>query len=127
MTGKRRDNKKNHGSKWIRPEKRLAIYLRDGMCCAYCGSTVESSKEPLSLDHLLPASKGGGNHEGNLITCCMSCNRRRQDMDLDKWLSQELGDKQKAVAIFIQKHTAMCLKPFKVEAKAIRARRRAKK
>ena len=127
MIGKKRDNKKNHGSKWIRPEKRLAIYLRDGMCCAYCGATVESSKKPLSLDHLVPASKGGGNHEGNLITCCLKCNSRRGDMDLDKWLNQELGNEQRAVAIFIQEHTAKDLKPYKVEAKAIIARRRANK
>ena len=26
-----------HGSKWIRPKKRWAIYKRDGGVCAYCG------------------------------------------------------------------------------------------
>ncbi|KKK72946.1 hypothetical protein LCGC14_2898780, partial [marine sediment metagenome] len=32
---------KNQGMNWIRPEKRLAIYLRDGLACCYCGATVE--------------------------------------------------------------------------------------
>lgn len=32
-----------NGSKWIRPEKRLAIYHRDGFACIYCGATAESS------------------------------------------------------------------------------------
>ena len=125
MIGKGR--KKGQGSKWIRPEKRLAIYLRDGMACAYCKATVESTNKPLSLDHLIPCAKGGGNHEGNLITCCLLCNSRRGDMDLDKWLNQEFGKDENKVATFIQEHTAKDLKPFKVEAKAIRARRRANK
>ena len=30
-----------NGSKWIRPEKRMAIYLRDGLACVYCGEGVE--------------------------------------------------------------------------------------
>ena len=124
---KGKGRKKGQGSKWIRPEKRLAIYLRDGCACAYCGATVESANKPLSLDHLIPCSKGGGNHEGNLITCCLKCNSRRGDMDLNKWLDQEFGTEQKTVAIFIQEHTALNLKPYKVEAKAIIARRRANK
>ena len=117
--------KKGQGSKWIRPEKRLAIYLRDGLACAYCGAKAEDGK-PLSLDHLLPCSKGGGNHEGNLVTCCLKCNSRRGNMDLDVWLTQEFGAKKDSVAVWITEHTAKDLKPFKAEAKKIRARRRAK-
>jgi hypothetical protein len=47
-------------------------------------------------------------------------------MDLDAWLTQEFGGKKESVAIWITEHTAKDLKPFKVEAKKIRARRRAK-
>ena len=50
------------GMNWIRQDKRLAIYLRDGLACAYCGHSVESGAS-LSLDHLKPASKDGCNHE----------------------------------------------------------------
>src|SRR5438128_11454104 len=32
---------KNQGMNWIRPEKRLALYLRDGLACCYCGEAVE--------------------------------------------------------------------------------------
>ena len=111
------------GSNWIRKDKRLAIYLRDGLACAYCGAAAEDRK-PLSLDHLLPCSQGGGNHEGNLVTCCLSCNSRRQDMPLSSWLAQELGADAGAVATFITEHTALSLKPFRAEARAIIARRR---
>jgi 5-methylcytosine-specific restriction endonuclease McrA len=64
------------GSKWIRKEKRLAIYLRDGLACCYCGDTIEDGAK-LSLDHVKPHSKGGSNHESNLVTCCSRCNSSR--------------------------------------------------
>ena len=64
------------GGKWIRPEKRLAIYLRDGLACLYCGATLEDGAE-LSLDHVVPHCQGGGNGAGNLVTACRRCNSSR--------------------------------------------------
>ena len=64
------------GMNWIRQEKRLAIYLRDGLSCAYCGASVEDGAQ-LTLDHLRPDSKGGSNSETNLVTCCKRCNSSR--------------------------------------------------
>ena len=64
------------GMNWIRPEKRLAIYLRDGLACCYCGDTVEAGAK-LTLDHLRPYSKGGGNEPTNLVTACHRCNSSR--------------------------------------------------
>jgi hypothetical protein len=64
------------GMNWIRQEKRLAIYLRDGLACAYCGDSVENGAK-LSLDHLTPDSKGGSNEATNLVCCCSRCNSAR--------------------------------------------------
>lgn len=61
---------------WIRPEKRLAIYLRDGLACSYCGARVEDGTQ-LTLDHLRPYTSGGSNAETNLVTCCHRCNSSR--------------------------------------------------
>jgi 5-methylcytosine-specific restriction endonuclease McrA len=61
---------------WIRPAKRLAIYLRDGMACVWCGAGVEDEVK-LTLDHLKPYSKGGSNDATNLVTCCHRCNSSR--------------------------------------------------
>ncbi len=61
---------------WIRPEKRLAIYLRDGLACCYCGEGVEDGAK-LTLDHLRPYKSGGTNAETNLVTCCHRCNSAR--------------------------------------------------
>jgi len=67
---------KNQGMNWIRPVKRLAIYIRDGMACCYCGLGVEDGVK-LTLDHLRPYSSGGSNVETNLVTCCHICNSSR--------------------------------------------------
>ena len=61
---------------WIRKEKRLAIYLRDGLACCYCGQSIEDGAK-LTLDHLKPYSKGGSNDATNLVTCCALCNSKR--------------------------------------------------
>jgi len=73
-----RDRKANggQGMKWIRNEKRLAIYLRDGMACCWCGDSVEDGAK-LTLDHCKPHSKGGSNGAENLVTACMRCNSSR--------------------------------------------------
>lgn len=61
---------------WITQKKRLGIYLRDGLCCSYCGEGVEAGAQ-LTLDHLKPHSKGGSNGADNLVTCCKRCNTSR--------------------------------------------------
>lgn len=53
---------------------RQRIYKRDGNECVYCGS-----KRNLTIDHIIPKSKGGQNTWINLITCCSSCNRLKGD------------------------------------------------
>lgn len=64
------------GMNWIRQDKRLAIYIRDGLACAYCGHSVEGGAQ-LTLDHITPHSKGGSNDASNLVTCCHRCNTAR--------------------------------------------------
>lgn len=72
--------KGNQGSKWIRPWRRLAIYLRDGFSCAYCGRDLKGApREEVTLDHLDCRTNGENHAESNLVTCCRSCNSSRQD------------------------------------------------
>jgi hypothetical protein len=70
--------RRTQGMNWIRKSTRLAIYLRDGLACAYCGATIEDGTQ-LTLDHLKPYSNGGTNEPRNLVTCCAKCNSVRQD------------------------------------------------
>ncbi|MET4106047.1 HNH endonuclease [Hymenobacter sp. UYP22] len=73
--------KRTQGMNWISQHKRLAIYLRDGLACTYCGASVEEGTK-LTLDHLTPYSLGGSNKETNLVTCCLSCNSARGNRDV---------------------------------------------
>ena len=54
------------------------IYLRDGYTCQYCGD-VHTPHE-LTLDHILPQSRGGKNVWENLVTCCRKCNSKKSDL-----------------------------------------------
>lgn len=72
------------GSNWIRKGKRLAIYIRDGFACAYCGTDLRDARPAtVTLDHLTPRSLGGGNEASNLVTACLSCNSSRGNRALE--------------------------------------------
>lgn len=71
-----------NGAKWIRRERRLALYMRDGLACVYCGSGLEDEGVTLSLDHIIPVSRGGDNRSRNLVTSCRKCNSVRGDRTL---------------------------------------------
>jgi len=81
--------KRTQGSKWIRPEKRLAIYLRDEFRCVYCGRNLHgASNAEVTLDHLKCYSEGGSNSETNLITACRSCNSARGSRSIRVWADE---------------------------------------
>lgn len=81
----RRGTASYQGMKWIRSEKRLAIYVRDGLACVYCGEGVEDGAK-LTLDHLTPFSLGGGHEATNLVTACVRCNSKRGNRTLADWV-----------------------------------------
>lgn len=58
-------------------EIRNQIIDRD-KCCLCCGSL-----ERLSIDHIIPISKGGMNMLENLQTLCVSCNSKKRDKTID--------------------------------------------
>jgi 5-methylcytosine-specific restriction endonuclease McrA len=53
---------------------RSRLFKRDSNQCVYCGS-----KKNLTIDHVIPKSRGGDNSWGNLVTCCSPCNRAKGD------------------------------------------------
>jgi 5-methylcytosine-specific restriction endonuclease McrA len=54
---------------------RNSIFRRDGFCCLYCGS-----RHQLSIDHVIPRSRGGNDSWENLATACQKCNAKKGDM-----------------------------------------------
>ena len=49
--------------------------------CAYCG---EKSEE-LSIDHIVPQTKGGNDHITNVCCSCVKCNRSKGHEPLESW------------------------------------------
>ena len=55
--------------------KRMRIYMRDKFRCQYCGEKRGANE--LTLDHILPRSRGGDNSPVNIVTACVGCNQRK--------------------------------------------------
>lgn len=53
---------------------RRVVLARDGHRCQYCGSTRH-----LTLDHVIPRSRGGPTSWDNIVTSCSQCNTRKGD------------------------------------------------
>lgn len=88
MTARERHcRRRGRTSSWIRPVKRLAIYLRDDFQCQYCGRKLnDAPAREVTLDHLEcqvdhPTGKLPNGHsvhdESNLVTACLACNSGR--------------------------------------------------
>ena len=55
------------------PLTRRNIFHRDGNRCQYCGCCGEQ----LSIDHIVPRSRGGTDTWENITTACLRCNVRK--------------------------------------------------
>jgi 5-methylcytosine-specific restriction endonuclease McrA len=53
---------------------RRAVFARDSWTCQYCGS-----RSNLTVDHVVPRSKGGHSSWENIVASCAPCNRRKGD------------------------------------------------
>jgi 5-methylcytosine-specific restriction endonuclease McrA len=58
-------------------EQWIAILAAYKHRCAYCG-VKESKKSPLTQDHVIPLSKGGGTTKENIVPACLSCNSKKR-------------------------------------------------
>ncbi len=53
---------------------RRAVFARDQFRCQYCGA-----QKHLTVDHVVPRSKGGADSWDNVVTSCAPCNLRKGD------------------------------------------------
>lgn len=60
---------------------RPAILLRDEGLCRYCGSRGGT------VDHVIPISRGGTHHTGNMLGACEPCNTSKGNRTLLEWLA----------------------------------------
>lgn len=58
----------------VPPVSRREVFRRDNHTCQYCCSTKH-----LTLDHVIPRSKGGTHAWDNVVTACFRCNSTKGD------------------------------------------------
>lgn len=56
---------------------KFMIHYRDNFTCRYCGARPGS--ENLEVDHVIPRSRSGSDNSCNLVTACVTCNRRKSN------------------------------------------------
>lgn len=66
-----------------RPRVKLSrreIFIRDRFTCQYCGSV----ERDLTVDHIIPRSRGGNHEWTNVVASCKSCNHRKGSKSLQE-------------------------------------------
>jgi len=56
------------------------IQTDQGGRCLYCGQIVK-----LTMDHVIPLSRGGEHTKENVVGACRSCNSAKKDRPLEEW------------------------------------------
>ncbi len=77
---------------------RRAVFARDDWTCQYCGA-----RSNLTVDHVVPRSKGGSSSWENIVASCAPCNRRKGNA-LPRQAGMNLSRQPKAPnpSVFIQ-------------------------
>jgi CRISPR/Cas system Type II protein with McrA/HNH and RuvC-like nuclease domain len=68
--------------------------------CAYCGS-----EENLTIDHVIPQSRGGNDFISNVICSCENCNKSKSHQDWEDWFSKQeffTSDRKNAIIEWTQ-------------------------
>ena len=74
---------------------RKNILLRDRNTCQYCGEVLPPGD--LTLDHVIPRSRGGNSTWENLVACCHGCNRHKGNRLLQR--DRRHGSAARAAAV----------------------------
>ncbi len=80
---------------------RRNLLRRDGMRCQYCGK----SNVQLTLDHILPRSRGGKEEWENLVVACITCNNKKGNRTPEEAGMKLLSKPKKpSPVLFIRQH-----------------------
>jgi hypothetical protein len=79
---------------------RRNLWKRDNYTCQYCG--VRPRPDELTIDHVLPKSRGGKSCFPNCVLACVDCNKRKDNrtpeeagMRLFRWVKGPSGEPEK--------------------------------
>ena len=56
------------------PFSKRNVFSRDGYICQYCGKYIQKKSRALTLDHVIPVSRGGKDSFLNCVCSCRECN-----------------------------------------------------
>lgn len=73
------------GSQWWKRKRSTGI-------CNYCGKKFKPTE--LTMDHLIPVSRGGKSTQGNLVPACKECNSKKKYLLPSEWEEYLEGIKQ---------------------------------
>ena len=59
------------------PYSKTNIGTRDNWSCQYCG--IKLRRNEISIDHIIPRSRGGKNTFENCVCCCKTCNNKKDN------------------------------------------------
>jgi 5-methylcytosine-specific restriction endonuclease McrA len=79
---KRRARLKGNGGSYTRAEIKALRVAQAGFC-AYCGRL-----EKLTIDHIIPVTKGGTNYIWNICLACDRCNKSKNNRTPEEWTNR---------------------------------------
>lgn len=59
------------------PFNKKNVFVRDENTCQYCGEVYPKKSKFLTIDHVLPSSRGGKDSFTNCVCCCKICNEKK--------------------------------------------------
>ena len=68
----------DHGVPHQKRHVKRATFRDCGRRCVYCAARL--GLEAATLDHVIPLSRGGNHHPGNLVAACINCNQLKGSM-----------------------------------------------
>jgi 5-methylcytosine-specific restriction endonuclease McrA len=81
---------------------RKNILLRDRNACQYCNVVLTAGE--LTLDHVVPRSRGGLSTWENLVACCHNCNRRKGNQMLHELTDMKLLREPRPFSLHTSRH-----------------------
>ena len=64
----------------LTPDQLWRRWVEFDHCCAYCGADGD-----LHIEHVIPISKGGEHHLGNIVPACPTCNYSKRSAPVEEW------------------------------------------
>ncbi|KAB2332931.1 HNH endonuclease [Bacillus mesophilum] len=83
----------------------LAVMEFFGNTCVYCDQEIAGT---MSIDHVVPLSKGGGNTKANIVVACMPCNVKKHDRPIAERFSQEKQEEVERYSAFVDGEDIEC-------------------